>query len=167
MYDLYLIYVSCTWTLRISTSLCYSSSPHTCVVLFIFVSILACYSCLLFFVCTGCPVLTCFTFSCPTRGTGFFEMNVRTCVYMYVCMYVCMYKCTYVCMYVCIYVRTYVLYVLCTYVCMYICTYVCIICTMYVCMYVRMYICMYVCKYVKKGLLHAVSQYEVKTWFVF
>ena len=145
MYDLYLIYVSCTWTLRISTSLCYSSSPHTCVVLFIFVSILACYSCLLFFVCTGCPVLTCFTFSCPTRETGFFEMNVRTCVCMYVCMYVRVYVrtcvCTYVCMYVrmyvrmyvcinvrmyvCIYVRTYVLYVLCTYVCMYVCTYVC------------------------------------------
>ena len=37
----------------------------------------------MFFVCMSCPVLTCFIFSCPVRGTGFFET--------YVCMYVCMY----------------------------------------------------------------------------
>ena len=48
--------------------------------MFIFVSYLEFFSCLLFLVCTCCPVLTCSIFSCPMTDTGFFET--------YICMYV-------------------------------------------------------------------------------
>ena len=51
--------------------------------LFILVSVLVHYSCLLFFVCMCCPVLTSFILSCPRTGTGFFK-------HIYVWMFVCM-----------------------------------------------------------------------------
>ena len=73
-----IFYVSHTLILHITYQLMLQMY-HNCFLLFsilccamILLSSLVCYSCLLFFVCTGCPVLTYFMSNCPMTGTGFF-----------------------------------------------------------------------------------------------